>query len=277
MSKELREFPCAPRFFMASWPALLKYAVGKSQDGLLCSLWVFRGTVMRAVVALGLFVLLGCSGGGSVGQADSVVVDDAPGGQEAPEFWSETVNDGDSLDLPLADEVPGFDEGLSDQGAPEDPGAPADQGPPSKPDLSPDQGPGDAGQILDTGPGYSETVAACIYVVEGLCDKFIKRCDDMAFNIIPDEWLEACASFLKDRHDLVTMACLQLDSVESSDPNVALIKTFGPVALRECVDNFQCKWETIGAIADFIMPIIQGQKIDTSSILNLIVKLCFSS
>lgn len=189
-----------------------------------------------------------------------------------------------------AEDLPAEDAGLVDVGAPDpdpgpaDPGAPdlgpPDLGPPPDPgpqDVGPPPDPGqpDLGPPPDTGPQYSETVAACIYVLTSLCDKFIKRCDDMAFNWIPDEWLLACADFLAQQDDLLAQACLQIDNIESSDPNVAMIKTFGPLALRECVDHFECTFQTVGVIADFIMPLIQGQKMDTAQILALVTDLCF--
>ncbi len=211
-----------------------------------------------------------------------------PGGLTDEGITTDEAGDlGDNgVDLPAEDSVRAdlgtFDPGPEDPGAPDpgfsDPGpsdlGPSDLGPPPDPGM-PDPGAPDLGPPPDAGPQYSETVAACIYVVEGLCDKFIKRCDDMAFNWIPDEWLLACADFLAQQDDLVTQACLQIDNAESSDPNVALIKTFGPVALRECVDHFECTFQTVGVIADFVMPLIQGQKVDTAQILALVTDLCF--
>lgn len=203
-------------------------------------------------------------------------------GDEAVTAEETTTDEGGNLvDIPAEDLGPPdpgapdpdpgpADEGVVDQGPP-DPGMP-DLGPPPDPGPPPDSGP-----TKDAGPQYSETVEACIYVVTGLCDKFIKRCDDMAFNWIPDDWLLACADFLVQQDDLITQACLEIDNLESADPNVTLIKTFGPVALKECVDNFECSFKTLGVIADFIMPLIQGKKLDTAAILALVVNLCFKN
>lgn len=213
-----------------------------------------------------------------------------PGG---PEDDAGATDEADDLGEAAVD-LPAEDGGLADSGAPdpdpgpEDPGAPdlglpdlgpQDSGPPpdpgpADPGIPPDPGQPDLGPPPDPGPQYSETVAACIYVIDSLCDKFLQRCD--VLNLIPDNWLQACADFLTQQDDLVAAACLQIDNVESSDPNVAMIKTFGPLALRECVDNFECSLQTVGAIGDFLLPVIQGQKVETSAILALVTDLCFS-
>lgn len=138
-----------------------------------------------------------------------------------------------------------------------------------------DPGPKDSFIPYDEGPKYSENVEACIYVVEGLCDKFIKRCDDMALNLVPDQWLLACADFLAKQEALIVTACLQLDNVNTNDPTVQLILSFGPTALRQCADNFECNFKTLGVIADFIMPLLEGKKVEATDILTLVANLCF--
>ncbi len=229
----------------------------------------------RLWMALAVVGTLACAGSATPGgQGDEgVAVDQTTEAMDLP--LDIAAEDFTPADEGFGDPDPGrADEGTSDLG-PQDLGPPPDPVPPPDPGPPPDAGQPDPGPPPDPGPQYSETVAACIYVVEHLCDQFIKRCDDMAFNIIPDNWLTACTDFLSQQDALVTSACLQIDNIESSDPNVALIKTFGPVALRECVDNFECKWETVGVIADFVMPLIQGQKVETSAILQLVTDLCF--
>lgn len=226
-------------------------------------------------------VVSACAGSATPGnQTDDQVQVEMVNDEEAPEDVGvvEMVADIPEDDASPDDPDPSVED---DKGAPDlappDPGPPPDPGLPPDPGPPPDPGMPDPGPPPDPGPQYSETVAACIYVVEHLCDKFIQRCDDMAFNWIPDSWLAACSDFLVQQHDLVAAACLQIDNVESTDPNVALIKTFGPLALRECVDNFQCTLKTVGAIGDFLIPIIQGQKVETSAILALVTDLCFKN
>ena len=124
---------------------------------------------------------------------------------------------------------------------------------------------------------YSDTVQACIYVLEGICDKFLKRCDDMAFGIIPDSWLDTCTQFLQNQHGLFEQACLSIDNATTSDPTIELIKTMGPLALRACVDNFQCTFDSATKVYNFLKPIIEGQKPDTSTILLFVTSICFPS
>jgi len=135
----------------------------------------------------------------------------------------------------------------------------------------------DSGHAVDSGPQYSDTVQACIYVLEGICDKFLKRCDDMAFGIIPDSWLDKCTQFLQNQHGLFEQTCLSIDNATTNDPTIELIKTMGPLALRACVDNFQCTLDSAKKVYNFLKPIIEGQKPDTSTILQFVTSICFPS
>jgi|GEM_PF-4599359 len=140
-----------------------------------------------------------------------------------------------------------------------------------------DDGFSDTAQPNDLGPQYSESVQACIYVLEGICDKFLKRCDEMALDVIPDSWLDSCTAFLQNQHALFEEACLLIDNANTNDPTIELIKTMGPLALRACVDNFQCTLDSVMALYDFLKPIFEGQKPDTSTILLFVTRICFPS
>ena len=141
----------------------------------------------------------------------------------------------------------------------------------------PDPGPADPGtpDPGDTGPYYPETVAACIYVMEGLCDKAIQKCDEALFNLIPDEWMKTCTDFLVWNHETIAKGCETIDNSQTSDPNIELIKTMGPTALKECVDNFQCSLGNIGKLIDVVLPFTKGQKPSTSDIIGIVAEMCF--
>ncbi|NOZ02892.1 MAG: hypothetical protein GXP54_13545 [Deltaproteobacteria bacterium] len=136
-----------------------------------------------------------------------------------------------------------------------------------------DQGLTDKGQAYDTGPQYSETVAACIYVIENICDKMLTKCD--LLGLIPANWMAVCTDFLVNNDAVIAQACQGLDDTTTSDPTVGLIKSFGPTALKECTDNFECTMQNLGKLGDFILPLIQGKKFDTTEILTLVADLCF--
>lgn len=130
-------------------------------------------------------------------------------------------------------------------------------------------------ESMETLSPYSDTVSACIYVIENMCEKAIKKCDEQLLDIIPSDWIKKCSDFLVQNESMIVQACLTLDSSTSSDPKIEMIKNIGPTALKMCIDNFQCTISNIGKIADVFLPIFKGQKIDTSSILNIIGELCF--
>lgn len=119
----------------------------------------------------------------------------------------------------------------------------------------------------------SENAAACLYVVTSLCSKILTKCD--VFHLLPEQWMDSCTQFLLNNDDTIALACSQLDNAQSTDPTVSLILSFGPTALQNCVDNFQCTLENVLEIVNFVKPLFSGAKVDTATILNLVVKLCF--
>ncbi|MBL6976203.1 MAG: hypothetical protein ISR64_10755 [Deltaproteobacteria bacterium] len=164
----------------------------------------------------------------------------------------------------LSEDTMNMDPGLADEGI-QDPGQP-DPG-------TTDPGKPDPGPPTDTGPQYSDTVLACIYVVENICAKMITKCDFLG--LIPAEWMEVCTDFLLNNGNIIAGGCQMLDDTTVSDPNIEMIKTFGPSALKECTDNFECTLQNIGKLGDFILPLIQGEEFETADILALVADLCF--
>lgn len=179
----------------------------------------------------------------------------------------------DSLAAPDEDNsIP--DPGPADEG-PADPGQP-DPGPPDLGMEDPgavDPGFIDPGPPPDPGPGYSELVASCLYVVENICAKAIKKCDFL--DLIPSEWMEVCTDFLINQESIILGGCGLLEDAQFSSPEGELIKTFGPPALKECIDNFECTLENILKLGEFITPLIQGEEFETADILALVADLCF--
>lgn len=227
--------------------------------------------VAGALLALAL--LAGCGDGSGI--ADAAV---DPG--VAPDLPVDESPAGDG-DLGERDPGPGEpDLGPPDVG-PQDLG-PQDLGPQ---DVGPqDVGPSDPGQPdvppIDPGPSFdasqnlSEVAEACTYVVESLCDKVAPKCDFMG--LLPENWLATCTNWLVSYHYTVSGACTSLDEMETTNPDVMLIKQMGPLALRECVDNFECTMETAQEVGAFIWPMINGGAApSTGDILGLVAGLCF--
>lgn len=151
------------------------------------------------VFVLASWLWAGCGGGSTAASKDKSpdIQDTVPdtgeeAGAEDMGMGDSEVLEGTAGDVPIDAAVMGDPETLhvdieSDAG--EAVGAGQDDG-----SLDADVfgvGDADAGdtQAVDFGPQYSETVEACIYGVEGLCEKAIKKCDEAAMNLIPDNWL----------------------------------------------------------------------------------------
>lgn len=229
-----------------------------------------------AFMTLFLVAALGCGGGDAASNPD--VAPDVPvvadlGNDKGP---ADDVVPPEDLTEMVPDDGSGAhdpgpaDEGVADPGQP-DPGPPEDPGTPDPGVIDP--GKPDPGQSIDTGPQYSDTVLACIYVVENICAKMLTKCDFLG--LIPSEWMEVCTDFLLNNGNIIAGGCQMLDDTTVSDPNIELIKTFGPSALKECTDNFECTLENIGKLGDFILPLIQGEEFETADILALVADLCF--
>lgn len=196
-------------------------------------------------------------------------------------------------DLPTAD-VPASPDVIDADRPPVDPGppdlgppdlgppdlGPPDLGPPDlgPPDLGPpDLGPPDLGP-QDPGPpdpcaDVTENVCACTYVMENICSKALTKCD--VLHLIPANWMQTCTDFLTGNDATIKKGCQTLDEANSSDPNVQLIQSMGPLALQQCVDNFECTFDNIMKVYNILQPIIGGQKLDTGSIVATVAGLCF--
>jgi hypothetical protein len=229
--------------------------------------------------AVALFLAAGCGSSAKKGLVGGDVK--APADAVADVAEDATAVEDVTRDLGAPDPGP-QDPGEPDPGIPDL--GPADLGPadPGQPDLGPaDPGPVDPGTPdpgpQDTGPvsPYSEMVQDCMYVVTGICDKLVKKCKDQLFGLIKDEWLDACTNWLTDQELTIAGACMTLDNVESTDPNVQLIQSMAPGALRQCIDNVQCNLETAGKVGDFMLKIVKGTKPGTAEILGLVAGLCF--
>lgn len=232
------------------------------------------------VLVLGTMLAAACS---EDKKATDLATD--PGVADLPAADVPPVADVPTADRPPAD-LPPADEGPADPGAPDlgppdpgpqDPGQP-DPGPtdPGQPDPGkPDPGAPDLGPVDTYVDDVTETVAACIYVVENVCAKALTKCD--LLGLIPPAWMQTCTDFLTGNHGTVLTACETLDNAQSSDPNVQLIQQMGPLALEQCIDNFQCTLETGTKLYQFLQPIVGGAKVDTNAILSLVVGLCFTS
>jgi len=228
-------------------------------------------------VAISLFA--GCGGGDSTG-TDLAVSDVAGNGDMVSKDGDESKNkDVEIGDFPQ-DDVGVQAEVVQDDTGVEDPGqndhGPADVGAPDTSSM--DNGPSDPGQPdkgppTDLGPQYSDMVIACIYVVENICAKMITKCD--VLGLIPKEWMELCTDFLVNNEATIAGGCELLDDANFSDPNADLIVSFGPTALKECTDNFECTLENILKIGEFVVPLFQGGEVETTEILTLVADLCF--
>jgi len=225
------------------------------------------------VLAIGVLALAAC-------ESSKKTVADVP----------DTVAPGD---LPTTD-VPATPDAIDADRLPIDPGPP-DPGPPDlgPPDLGqPDLGPPDMGP-LDLGPpdlgppdlgpqdpgppdpcaDISENVCACTYVMENICSKALTKCD--VLKLIPANWMQTCTDFLTGNHETIVKGCQTLDEANSSDPNVQLIQSMGPLALEQCVDNFECTIENILKVYDILKPIIAGEKLDVANVVGVVAGLCF--
>ncbi len=178
------------------------------------------------------------------------------------------VADVPAVDVPVTPDV------VDTERVAEDPGAP-DLGPedPGPPDLGPvDPGPPDLGP-QDPGEQLSDTVAACIYVMENICAKALTKCD--VLHLIPATWMQSCTDFLVGQHATLRSGCETLDNANSTDPNVQLIQSMGPQMLQSCVDNFECTTQNILAVYGVLQPIIGGQKLNVGDVVGVVANLCF--
>ncbi len=198
------------------------------------------------------------------------------------------VADVPAVDVPVTPDVVDTERVAEDPGAPdlgpEDPGPP-DLGPvdPGPPDLGPvDPGPPDLGPVdpgppdlgpQDPGEQLSDTVAACIYVMENICAKALTKCD--VLHLIPATWMQSCTDFLVGQHATLRSGCETLDNANSTDPNVQLIQSMGPQMLQSCVDNFECTTQNILAVYGVLQPIIGGQKLNVGDVVGVVANLCF--
>jgi hypothetical protein len=231
-----------------------------------------KRSVWVLAVLVGMAACVGCSKTAAVADVPDTV---APADLPAADVLSDDVLD--------ADRVPA-DPGAPDLG-PEDPGAP-DLGPPDPgaPDLgpedpgAPDPGPVDPGppDLGPTDPGEewsSDTVRACVYVMENICAKALTKCD--VLHLIPANWMQTCTDFLVGQHGTLKSGCQTLDEANSSDPNIQLIQSMGAPMLEACVDNFECTIENVAGVYGILQPIIAGQKLDVGNVVGVVADLCF--
>lgn len=242
----------------------------------------------RIGCVLVLATALGC-GGGSAGPGPADTGQEAsPPGEVAEASPAETAMDGTV-------------EGRAEVQAEMDPGDPdpddlspepgpeplAEQGPELPIDASVDPAPdpndaaaeaADPGAPEAWGPdtaGMSDNAAACVYVIAGICEKAIKKCDEGLLDLIPDNWLDTCTNFLLSNDETIKTACYGLDNAETTDETLKMIQQAGPGMLKQCIDNYECTFENIAGLVGVVSPYFQGKKPEVNDIIGLVVTMCF--